>query len=665
MTKVKKIRKNTDNNIAQQKQYRDPLLGLPQLNYYQSAPNKSEEFSSFDRDDGMPMEYRAQIPGRCQRQFISDDSLSGVPKTPDIATWLQEWIQGSREHPSANNYDLKNNSETKSLEINIYQRLISNCGTDDGLIRPILAAGGWPIIPGSSIKGLFRSHCNAINEPRINSWCGNSHGDKQIKQGNLRFHGAYPMNREWRRENGAYSLDIVHPQWKWQLGFKDSSHSAFAVVSLFKPKLIIPVSTSNPNITPEEWRDIMKILENAITSEGIGGRTSSGYGVSGEIPSQDIIFQCSLTGSGTAAKLLSGKHEYRSTMFRAAIRGMALRIFGGVCDEATAEREVDILFGGISGDRPRRGLLSCRYIDQGNPEIKLSKTDFPFPVYTGSGRLQWSMNSVSRPLGSEEVATITILLEALHGLVMTLGGYGKGWRRIDHQFFGKSLSENGYKKAPIGCHWQWLDHENLPARLKVNSAADIQNLLVTARDCALKRLGPQARRSIADWQEVIHPDRMYIWTREAKDPADSRAMAWLHAKKNTTTSLPHALQLHRSELAGRLIDKRFNDGPTCVSRIWHRLSPLQERQETKRAEDSRAQQTSSSAAFQRPSRGGVSTSRLSQQSSHSFWNGPFLECFVLFPIDQRSEHRNFVKGAEGLIQELNRGAGADFERLYW
>ena len=645
----------------------NPLQSLPKLTYSEPNEGNSHQRQEIGLLEDLPMEYRAQIPIRCQRQFISDGHAHDAAQPPDVVTWIDEWVRGASEQLPRSLDMLTMRKSIRAIRIRINQRLISNSGIDDGLIRPTIAAGGWPIIPGSSIKGLFRRRCKELGEPRSISWCGNSCRDDEAKQGSLRFHGAFPANPEWRKERGTNSLDLVHPQWKWQLGHKDLNHSAFAVISLNKPEIIIPISSSDSTITEDDWNDIENILVTAIQSSGIGGRTASGYGVSGEIKPEQVLFQCSVLGRGTAGKLLNGKSEFRSTMFRAAIRGMALRIFGGICDENTAEQKVDELFGGVTGEKPRRGILNCRYIDKNLPLLEQSRTKYTFALYTVSGRLQWGVNSLERHITEEELCNIKLLLQSLHGLVMTLGGFGKGWRRIDHEIFGKSLKESGYTTAPIGCHWQWDDYESLPSLLKVMSGAGIQSLLETARSCAFKLIGSEVSLDLADWQEVIHPKRSFIWTRIAANPTDSLAMKWFHAKGFENSSVPVALRLNRTEIGGRLENKRFNDGPTSVSRAWHRMYPLLGHQEAPRLNNAEAKPSSNPAAFQRAQKG-TSITNSSKSVPIRFWNGPFLESFVLFPVNQKSGSHDLVEGAEAFIaklQTLEDGTPNQFNRLVW
>jgi CRISPR-associated protein Cmr6 len=646
----------------------DPLQQLPQLVYSSTDANQKRQRESSileTESNHVPMEYRAQIPGRCQRQYISDETMRDNSKTSDAGVWLQEWSMGSSETPLGNPFQVEYKASSIKARIRIQQRLVSNCGTDAGLIRPVLSSGGWPLIPGSSIKGLFRRECLFRNDARVVRWCGSACGQEPVRQGLLRFHSSFPQDGEWKRENMIYSLDLAHPQWKWQLGAQDLKHSAFALISILKPELLIPISSADETITEDEWRDIHEILKDGIQRQGIGGRTSAGYGVSAGMRSEQLLFECSVLGRGSASKLLSEKPEFRPTMFRAAIRSMALRVFGGLCDEKTAEREVDVLFGGITGQHPCRGLLAFRYIDLEAPHIEASKTRFSFPVFKASGTIQWALNPVARYVDSEESENLRLLLVALHGLVMTLGGFGKSWRRIDHQFFGSSL-QGGYNKAPIGCHWQWLKRKELPDILQLNSQAGIKQLLNTARQCVQKRLGTQSSNASAPWQEVVHPERMLIWTREAKDISDSKAMEWLHAKHKDSHGLPSSLCLHRTDMGGRLKNARFNDGNTCVSRVWHRMYPLQDRDENRSSYPADVRPVSNPSVFQRGSRGSIPRPT-GQQTEVSFWNGPFLETFVLFPYNQNSIKGDMVPGAGALVKQLDsdQGPASDFQRLRW
>lgn len=181
----------------------------------------------------VPREYRAQAPGRCQRQYLN---------SPDLNLWIKEWVK---------EVNLRSPFTTAGLhtvEVQIDWRLMSNSGVDEGIIRPVIGAGGWPLIPGSSIKGLFRRVCPAT---RLKRWCGSpcQGGSGELSPGLLRFHGAWPTNAGW--QSGL--LDVAHSQQNWQvINTNRGSRSAVSVVSLYKPCLQVGLSSTDPSLTSEE-----------------------------------------------------------------------------------------------------------------------------------------------------------------------------------------------------------------------------------------------------------------------------------------------------------------------------------------------------------------------------------------------------------------------------
>ncbi|MFM7641210.1 MAG: hypothetical protein ACKO45_06620, partial [Cyanobium sp.] len=301
------------------------------------------------------MQFRAQTPGRCQRQYIKEPKDAPPDWRPDIQRWIDQWVE--RVDQTTPFSGKASQSQLKIIEAQIDWRLISNSGVDEGIIRPVIGAGGWPMIPGSSIKGLFRRACPS---DRLVEWCGTRFGPGDLRPGSLRFHGAWPAVASWTQG----LLDVAHPQQNWQVGFGNGGerHSAFGVVSLYKPKLLIGLSSTDPKLSQADWDEIIQTMKLALRS-GLGGRTCVGYGSSGRLQG-DVLFQCALAGQGPAAKLLDAAVEFRPTMFRAAIRGMALRLFGGLTDPGTALRVVGELFGALSREEGQHvGLLATAYTE--------------------------------------------------------------------------------------------------------------------------------------------------------------------------------------------------------------------------------------------------------------------------------------------------------------
>ncbi len=615
------------------------------------------------------MEYRAQFVGRCQRQRIKEPK----PKPPgwrsDIQIWIDEWVE---RVDSASPFTTEG---LQIIEVQIDWRLISNSGVDEGAIRPVIGAGGWPMIPGSGIKGLFRRACAP---ERLLRWCGSPCASGDLSPGILRFHGAWPAQPSSQAESDWTHglLDVAHPQQNWQVGFTNGneSHSAFGVASLYRPKLRIGLSSTDPSITEAEWDQVVDTLKQALRA-GIGGRTCVGYGTTGRL-SGDVLFQCGLEGQGPAAKLLDGTPEFRPTMFRAAIRGMALRLFGGLTDAQTAMRVVGRLFGSLSRDEGQNvGLLATAYTE---PEVNLGsygQGSWEQRIYATSGLLQWRLMRAAS--SGEDPALLNELLAALHGLTMAMAGFGRGWRRPDHRIF---LSD--YGRTPIGCHWQWSDPAQLPPWIHVQSPSELTQLLQRSQKLASRWLQATAARpgQPASWREVIHPQRMRIWTREANDPLDARAIEWFHwePRSGSSDQRPDPRDLKKSDLAGRV---------NQVGRIWNRMLPLINTSEGSGGPSTPMGSSSTSrpgAAMARPggamarpanpmARPGSATARPSAVAggrtaqnrrpqaprgdvSIALRSERFLEILVLFPEKRLSP---------SFISMMDRGANEGFSRLEW
>jgi CRISPR-associated protein Cmr6 len=278
--------------------------------------------NSSDTANKVPLMFRAQVEGRCQIQRL-------VPKAPEqyATRWADEWV--IEAYPNAP--DFGDDAQTKIYELS--WRFVTNSGQDDGVIRPVIGARGWPYYPGSSMKGLFRQaaqrmeQLGELKEGTCDRYCG-----IESKQGPgiLRFHGGYPTDTRWT-EN---LVDIVHPQQDQQVKSDSRSSSAFIQISLYKPELKFGISSTEP-LDEAEWEQIWTIWETAL-SMGLGCRVSAGYGQP-ENHIGEILYRARLKGQGQAAKLIDGTGEFRPNIFRAAIRGHALRIFGGLTDADTAE----------------------------------------------------------------------------------------------------------------------------------------------------------------------------------------------------------------------------------------------------------------------------------------------------------------------------------------
>ncbi|MEO0537684.1 MAG: RAMP superfamily protein [Cyanobacteria bacterium P01_A01_bin.123] len=499
-----------------------------------------------DAAQKVPMMFRAQINGRCQLQRL-------VPRADEqhAERWADEWID--KTYPVAPEF-------SGGVQSRIYQlswRFVTNGGQDDGVIRPVIGAKGWPFYPGSSMKGVFRQACDARQAER---YCG---GEDELTPGILRFHGGYPTDESWTDA----LVDIVHPQQDRQVK-QEGRSSAFIQISLYKPELKFGISSTIP-LSTEEWETIWKIWDNAIAS-GLGCRVSAGYGQPQQ-QSGEVIYYTQLKGQGQAAKLLDESGEFRPNIFRAAIRGHALRIFGGLTNASNAEDLVDTLFGGIRRRDAKVGLLSMAFqTDEARSEMDtFGRGNYAQPTYEVEGKLLWML---TRPLPDTERTALTKLIEALTRFAMVLGGFGKSWRRADHRLVYPDYYEDDYK-ALIGCHWEWLGKRSQVRDARFRKLEKFGDFITEVQTAAqdwmqLQNVQPNPAQH-ADWREAWHPSKVQVWGRltdKSGDIEDCQAVHWLHGpyRQAIPTAGIREGSIYKSSLTGQMGQ---------IGRLWHRMYP--------------------------------------------------------------------------------------------
>jgi CRISPR-associated protein Cmr6 len=493
--------------------------------------------------DKIPMMYRAQTKGRSQLQYISSNDEQ------DSERWVNEWIDRVYPHPP----EFGENVQTQIYTL--AWRFVTNGGQDDGIIRPIIGAYGIPFYSGSSMKGAF---CQACTPQQIQRYQLTKNGDEPSL---LRFHGGYPVN-DWTDN----LLDIVHPQQEWQVKTLDTTEkpdgeSGFAMISLYRPTFKFGISSLIPN---PDWTEIWSIWERAL-GYGIGCRVSSGYGLSETVnPSAKILYKCSLKGQGQASQTINNDEgEFRPNIFRGALRGHALRIFGGLTDADTAKDLVDTLFGGIEG-KGKQGLLGMSFQSS---SLSLGEfTDgYGEPTYNVTGDLRWFL---TQKLAEEQQETLKPFVASLMRFAMLLGGFGKSWRRADHRLFYEDYYKN--KKPLIGCHWQWHDKSLINDTLvrNLNHVAPFLDAVQTTAKSWMQCQGIKSNpNSHADWREIWHPDNVQVWGRLAENQDDCKAIAWLHKpyQKSDRYLQQPQLSIKQSPVTGSI---------SQVGKLWHRMYPV-------------------------------------------------------------------------------------------
>ena len=499
----------------------------------------------------VPLMFQAQTKGRCQIQYI-DDQARKEKRSQQAERWAEQWIDKAYPNPPI----FGDQVQTRSYSIS--WRFVTNSGQDDGVIRPVIGARGWPFYPGSSMKGIFRRACTI---EQAQCYCGKDIKPGDFQPGILRFHGGYPTSDTWQ-EN---LVDIVHPQQDWQVKDDKKSAGAFVQISLYKPELIFGISSTIPQ-EAKEWETIWNIWEKAL-STGIGCRVSAGYGQ----PQQhtgELIYRIQIQGQGQASKLLNGSGEFRPNIFRAALRGHALRIFGGLTDADTADRLVETLFGGVRSHQEKFGLLSMTFRETDLELEEFGQRSYTTPTYKVKGYLTWLL---TQNLGDTEREALQKLVKALTRFAMLLGGFGKSWRRADHRLFLPEYYDQEDPKPLIGCHWEWLGTKSLIQDVRVRKLEQVSQFIEEVRQAAANWMQLQGitpdRHNYAPWREAWHPETVQVWGRLADEAEDCEAIRWLHS--------PYREAIPRAKISeGSIYCSSVTGKVGQIGKLWHRMYPV-------------------------------------------------------------------------------------------
>jgi CRISPR-associated protein Cmr6 len=273
-------------------------------------------------------------------------------------------------------------------------------------------------------------------------------------------------------------------------------------------------------------------------------------------PSKEPLYKCFLKGQGMAPKSLDGEKEFRPNIFRGAIRGHALRIFGGLTDAKNAEKLVNQLFGGIDREATQ-GLLAIDF-RVNSLELGTFTNGYNEPTYTVTGELRWI---ITQSLPENQQECLKKLIRFLTRFAMLLGGFGKSWRRADHSIFYEDYYPN---KPLIGCHWQWGDKSSLINDNKVRDLTHVHPFIKDVRTIAKEWMTlqniPITPDNSANWRESWHPKKVEVWGRIAEDKDDSLAIKWLHKAYQKLDNL----SIYKTSVTGSI---------NQIGRLWHRMYP--------------------------------------------------------------------------------------------
>jgi CRISPR-associated protein Cmr6 len=497
----------------------------------------------------VPLMFQAQAKGRSQLQYAAVN---------DAQECVSQWTaQTYFEAP-----DLGESDSNKTKTYQIQWRFVTNGGQFKGIIFPALGAFGLPFYPGSSMKGAFCQACTEEQKQRYRL-------TKDLDEPSLlRFHGGYPVN-DWKQK----LVDIVHPQQDFQVK-SDASHGAYALISLYKPKINFGISSQ---LADTNWKEVWEIWEKAL-GYGIGCRTSSGYGIpkqrlreSGEVDGQislqgEVLYKAWLKGQGQTPTLIDKTAEFRPNIFRGSLRGHALRIFGGLTNSSVAEKLVENLFGGVE-DGGTQGLLSCVFQTLSLKPGRFTE-GYGEPTYDVVGELSWLLMA-PRQLDETNQEVLKKLLRMLMQFAMLFGGFGKSWRRSDHRLFYEKYYQGNRSKPLIGCHWQW-ENKSLGNAVKVRSLNQVAPFLNEVRQIAgewmrLNGVEP-SENQYSDWREAWHPENVRVFG-QLTEGTDAEAIKWLHQPYQRANQQFREVEksIKNSNLTGQI---------SQIGRLWHRMYPV-------------------------------------------------------------------------------------------
>ncbi|MBD2626967.1 RAMP superfamily CRISPR-associated protein [Trichormus variabilis] len=542
--------------------------------------------------DLVPLMYRAQIEHRGKIQYTGNRGQQ--EEDQPASKWLNQWLKGCPPVPKAPDENVpKWKQKPQQTKVKIPQfganvhtweytqswRFVTNSGQDEGIIRPVIGAKGIPFYPGSSMKGAFLRACQQIAPDKLLDYCGGEVEEiiagktqKKTKPGVLRFHGGYPVDMSWG--NTKRLLDLVHNQEERQV-MRNENSSAKVQISLYQTKFKFGISRIKNNTHIHvDWNLVEKIWERAL-SDGIGSRTSAGYGRFEKIQDQNKIFVSSskvlasvnLSGRGIVSTLLNGTTEFRPNMFKAALRGHTLRLLAGVTNDETTQRLTKELWGGFLQCNEESGSIVGKFgIDFQVKELLPDRHTYTPPAKRPQTMHLYNLKSgrldifAAKSSSEKDREFLTLLIK----FSLLLGGFGKSWRRVHHDLFYQSYFDNN-DKPMIGCHWLFT---------KLSESADycitaprgeldnIKTFLATIPDTVRNYFNlPSTNNHVNNWREVWHPQKVQVWGRIAEDKNDSQAVEWFHLDNF----------IKRTELTGRIGNR---EDPSKVSRIWHRMYPL-------------------------------------------------------------------------------------------
>ena len=205
-------------------------------------------------------------PGGVKAGHIAQIAKIGVD--PGYRWAYRRWREATREPARFGVKEL-------ALESRMYIGVVRDNPLEAGVT--VSHAWGMPLIPGSAIKGVSRDAARLAGlEPAALVHLFGSDDDQHPEAGVAVFHDAW-----WIPADGAkpFVAELVTPH---HSGYYDQGSAHATDFDSPTPAAQIAVQGAFRFVVqaPDGWRDLaIGVLMRALTGAGIGGKTTSGYGL--------------------------------------------------------------------------------------------------------------------------------------------------------------------------------------------------------------------------------------------------------------------------------------------------------------------------------------------------------------------------------------------------
>jgi CRISPR-associated protein Cmr6 len=384
-------------------------------------------------------------------------------------------------------------------------------------------------VPAASIRGIVRAWVSQHPElvPKMRELLGHQTGS-QIIAGRIEFLDAFP------NQPTKLTLDLTNPQQNFQV-FHTGSASPQSLYTLGDghQKIEITIGIRGcRNAQAADVATVWKWLQQALSTQGVGSRTASGYGAltaplgytpSSELPrlpvgyaSKKLNFTLYSQGSAGPNTTIP---ELRPTHWRGWLRSWLMRFFLGVMEKANAEATVDELLGSLT----HKGVVRL--------QIKIDRMD---PARDTPKFYRW--------MGSLEISAPTDILDQIIlpviKIAVRVGGVGRGWRRPLHRFI---LNANN-KDTARGCHLELsrsradISTNSTPSKLD-RAGNDLNLIYDVFRDAAIENWHDRYQENIPNINaEVFSPNTCAVYRvpEPYQNPIDPKTLNWIQCETIAT-----------------------------------------------------------------------------------------------------------------------------------